>query len=361
MPKPVQSTKAAPATVLQDAIGVLHRRLYGSQPKKAGRWKPFPWNWLPDPIALAWGALEIAFIAPLSAALILSVVPLMEILKAIWTHRKFAWMRETLPDLVRALSRPLGRLVLKDPRNHSYLPWMVCIGSLIPCMFFWAMRRHATHGLELSSLIIYHFVRLGPRFRFFAHIHTLVHKEGHDHKGFFKNSFRIFNGFMEWWIGPFYGVVPNNYGVAHMKIHHRWHNDVDDVHTNLDLDRTRLSSFLIYTPRFTLYFTGLSPIALFVKRREWGLLLKLVYGMLAYYGLTAALFAWDPIFCLAYWVFPHMEAIVLLCAISYLWHAFVEVSDPGNQVSHPAPLPYTPPSATFCVQAVPGRWMACST
>jgi hypothetical protein len=127
-------------------------------------------------------------------------------------------------------------------------------------------------------------------------------------------------------------VVPNNYGVAHMKIHHRWHNDVDDVHTNLDLDRTRLSSFLIYTPRFTLYFTGLSPIALFVKRREWGLLLKLVYGMVAYYGLTAALFAWDPIFCLAYWVFPHMEAIVLLCAISYLWHAFVEVSDPGNQV-----------------------------
>lgn len=25
------------------------------------------------------------------------------------------------------------------------------------------------------------------------------------------------------------------------------------------------------------------------------------------------------------------EACVLLCAISYLWHAFVEESDPGNQ------------------------------
>jgi fatty acid desaturase len=53
--------------------------------------------------------------------------------------------------------------------------------------------------------------------------------------------------------------------------------------------------------------------------------------MVTYYGVTALLFCWDPIFCLAYWVFPHAEAIVLLCAISYLWHAFVEESDPGNQ------------------------------
>lgn len=73
-------------------------------------------------------------------------------------------------------------------------------------------------------------------------------------------------------------VVPWNYYIAHMKIHHRWHNDVDDVHTNLDLERTNPLSFFLYVPRFTLYWTGLSPLALFIKRGEWALISKLLYG-----------------------------------------------------------------------------------
>jgi len=213
----------------------------------------------------------------------------------------------------------------------SYLPWMFILGCCVPALFFWALRRHMTHGLELSTLCIYHLLRVGPRFQLFAHAHTLTHKEGHCHRGFFKGVFRCLNVFCEWWIGPFYGVVPWNYYVAHMKIHHRWHNDVDDVHTNLDLDRTDPRSFLLYVPRFSLYWTGLSPLALFVKRGEWALIHKLLCGMVAYYGLTLLLFCWDPVFCTVYWLFPHVEACVLLCAISYLWHAFVEESDPDNQ------------------------------
>jgi len=295
------------------------------------RWKPFPWNWLPDPVAWLWGFLEILFIAPIAAVCIGVAVPAMVALKAIWRHPRCSALREGIPELVRCVSRPLGRLLLKDPRNHSYIPWMFFLGTFTPALFFWAMRRHSTHGLEFSTLAIYHILRIGPRFQFFAHAHTIVHKAGHDHKGFFRGPFECLNGVVEWWITPFYGVVPNNYSIAHMKIHHRWHNDVDDVHTNLDLDRTVLGSFLIYTPRFTLYWTGLSPIALLWKREEWALLRQLVIGMVVYYGISLALFFWNPVFCIVYWIYPHMEACVLLCAISYLWHAFVEESDPGNQ------------------------------
>lgn len=242
------------------------------------------------------------------------------------------WLKHGLPELIRnKLSIPMGHVMLKDPRNHSYLPWISFLATYSPFLFFWALKRYQAHGLELSTLFVYHYLRIGPRFRYFAHIHTLVHKEGHDHKGLFNSNFRFFNDVCQWWIGPFYGQVPGNYSVAHMKIHHRWHNDVDDVHTNLDLDRTKPLSFLIYVPRFTLYWTGLSPLALFIKRREWNLVAQIMYGMVTYYGVTALLFFWDPVFCICYWVFPHFEAIILLCAISYLWHAFVEESDPGNQ------------------------------
>jgi len=236
-----------------------------------------------------------------------------------------------MPELVRCISRPLGQLVLRDPRNHSYLPWMIWLGTVTPCLFFWALKRHANYGFEFSTMCIYHLIRVGPRLQFFAHIHTLTHKEGHAHRGFFKGIFQVLNCTVEWWIGPFYGVVPWNYYIAHMKIHHRWHNDVDDVHTNLDLDRTNPLAFFLYVPRFTLYWTGLSPLALFIKRQEWWLIQKLLLGMGAYYGVTLLLLWWDPVFAVVYWLFPHMEACVLLCAISYLWHAFVEESDPGNQ------------------------------
>merc|ERR1712232_45777 len=40
------------------------------------------------------------------------------------------------------------------------------------------------------------------------------------------------------------------------------HNDVDDIHSNLDLDRTEFLSFVQWIPRFTLYWTGVGPLAL---------------------------------------------------------------------------------------------------
>ncbi|CAJ1364970.1 unnamed protein product [Effrenium voratum] len=298
---------------------------------KAQAWKPFPWNYLPNKVALIWGSAEVAFISPLFAVLIGVNVAWFNACMYVWRHPKFARCSSAMPELIRSVSRPLGRIMLQDPRNHSYLPWLALMCTSTPLLFFYAMYRHHHYGLEFSTLVMYHVCRGGPRFRFFGHAHTLVHKEGHAHTGHFKKPFQILNYLCEWWLGPFYGVVPNSYSVAHMKIHHRWHNDVDDVHTNLDLDRTKLSSFFVYVPRFSLYWMGISPVAFLAKRGEWYLVRKLLYGMSAYYGVTLLMLLWNPVFCIVYWIFAHLEGMILLCAISYLWHAFVEESDPGNQ------------------------------
>mmetsp|Transcript_48729 Transcript_48729/g.139364 ORF Transcript_48729/g.139364 Transcript_48729/m.139364 type:complete len:522 (+) Transcript_48729:52-1617(+) len=295
------------------------------------RWKPFPWNWLPDPVALVWGGLEMLCIAPIAAVSICIVVPAMKVLRAIWSHPRAAPARTYISRFIESCSEPLGRIVLRDPRNHPYLPWMMFLSAWTPALFLWVLRRHARNGLELPILFLFHILRIGPRFTFFSHAHVLVHKEGHDHKGIFRSPFCFLNCLNEWWIAPFYGVVPNSYSIAHVKIHHRWHNDVDDVHTNLDLDRTLVSSFLIYTPRFILYWSGVGCAALLFKRKEWGFLGRLLAGMVAYYGVLALFWCWNPTFAFCYWLYPHLEATVALCAISYLWHAFVEESDPGNQ------------------------------
>ena len=128
-------------------------------------------------------------------------------------------------------------------------------------------------------------------------------QEGHDYHGMYRGWWRAFNYTMQFWVGPFFGQVPNSYGIAHNKIHHRWHNDLDDVHTNLDLDRTQLTSFLIYLPRFALYWSGVTPLLLFLKRREWRFALKMSKGMAIYYAAVAACIYADPMFGIFYVLF----------------------------------------------------------
>lgn len=244
-------------------------------------------------------------------------------------------MREATDKVVqmkRRLSQSVANCIMKDPRNHDYLPWLLACSVIPPILLCWAYQRYRQHGFELWVMLVYHHFRIGPRFRLFAHHHVLVHKEGHDHKGFFKGPWRCINQLSGLWTGLFYGTIPFHYSVAHNKIHHRWHNDCDDVHTNIDLDRTVFSSYVLYWPRFFYYWTGVSPMVLFLKRGEYGLAKTLAQGMIYYYG-TGALLAyyigWQ--FALAYWLYPLLESLTFLGMIAYLWHSFVEPSDPGNQ------------------------------
>ena len=104
------------------------------------------------------------------------------------------------------------------------------------------------------------------------------------------------------------------------------------VHTNIDVDRTVFSNFVLWLPRFFYYWTGVTPLILFVKRGEYGLAARMFAGM-AYYASVLALVCWivDWRFCVAYFVYPLCESASFLGAIAYLWHGFVEPSDPTNQ------------------------------
>jgi len=231
-------------------------------------------------------------------------------------------------SLQQRFFQQVGDAILLDPRDSSYLPWMTWSIISMPPLFYWAYGRYMEFGFELSTFLIYHFLRLGPRYRFFAHHETLIHKEGHAISvGLFRNVFKsktrepvpkqwrriFFDHINAGIIGPFYGSMPFHYATAHNKIHHRWHNDVGDVHTNMDVDRTVPSSFVLWIPRFVAYWTGVTPLLLFWKRKEYRLFKDLSYGM-AYY-CTLSFLVWyntDTFFYWAYWLYPVLEAASFL-------------------------------------------------
>jgi fatty acid desaturase len=206
---------------------------------------------------------------------------------------------------------------------------VLCVWT--PLLLAWALSRYQAHGLEVTTVFVYHFLRLMPRYRLFAYLHVLLHKEGHSARGFFKNEWLNF-GVMHWFVGLFFGAVPYSYPMAHNKIHHAYDNDLDDVHTNLDLDRsTGFKAFVYYMPRFALYWAGITPAIKFYQKRQWAFLQKMCLGMAVLYGLWAL--SWRGIgagFTLAYLMFPFTESVVFFGGISYLWHALCDPRDLNN-------------------------------
>jgi len=296
-------------------------------------WRPFPWCLAPDQVWVAQGVLIALFcLVPLTSA-ILGTLPELKLLQALYHNLGFVRsFTDRIRDKKRSISEAVANEIMLDPRNHDFLPWLLGCSVIPPLLLLWAYSRYQAYGFELSTMLIYHHFRVGPRFRLFAHHHVLVHKEGHDRKGFFKGPWTAINQLSGLWTGLFYGTIPFHYATAHNKIHHRWHNDVDDVHTNIDLDRTVFFSYVLYLPRFFFYWTGASPMILFLKRKEYGLAWDLGKGMIYYYGIGALLAYYVGLsFALAYWLYPLLESLTFLGMIAYIWHAFVETEDPTNQ------------------------------
>lgn len=219
---------------------------------------------------------------------------------------------------------------MKDERDAPYFLPVVWLSTYAPLLFAWALYRHVTYGFEPLFCVLYHFLRLMPRYRLFAYLHVLLHKEGHSKGGFFKWEPANF-GIMHFWTGLFYGAVPYSYPMAHNKIHHAYDNDLDDVHTNLDLDRSEFSSFIYYLPRFALYWSGISCVIKFVEKGQWKFAQKTFIGMVILYSIWAGLWMkFGAMFTIYYAMFPFIESVTFFGGISYLWHAWCAPEDVNN-------------------------------
>lgn len=309
------------------ASGTLYRPAITPQTEGA-EWRTWPWRVLGDDKTYWFGMLILALPGPFMAVLIGTATISMEILRFFWRLSPFP---SIFPPLIKAWADKWGQKLLRDPRNSPFLPHMLWLCTWIPALFLYAAYRHTTYGFEWIFFFIYHFLRIGPRFRFFAHLHVLVHREGHEVQGLFKPEYWYLNYWpMQWLVGPFFGQVPNSYGVAHNKIHHRYDNGLDDVHTNLDLDRTKFSSYVIFVPRFLMYWAGFSPLVYFINNEEYVLARKMAKGMLYHTLLFAVVAYWNFTFAIAYLAFPFFEAVIFFSGIAYLWHCWVDPKDPYN-------------------------------
>lgn len=287
-----------------------------------------------------WGNIAGALVS----ALLLLPVPWMSVVIAaglvwdqLWLRVKETAVAVATGEWIAKGAQALAKVLLRDERNAPYLYTLVGIGIYTPALyigfFVWQMLNESTTSLpmQLFMAFLFNVLMMGPYFRFFSVVATLVHKEGHDTRGLFKQPFTWLNNVFGWFLGPFYGHVPEAYPMGHQRIHHKFDNQPGDVTCTLHLDRTKASSWFVYLRQFALYWSGISIVIYFVKRRQWNPAARMAGGMLCYYGIIAGIMYINPWFGFFYSLLPHLSVIIYLGAINYIWHTFCDPADIENE------------------------------
>ena len=274
----------------------------------------------------------------LGACFVLLSIPWLVVISVaglVW-HFSLSWAYKTAPARwlaarANAVARRLGAAMLADARDSPYLLPAVGLGVFTPSLFvlswWWQSGQEC---FSWSAVLAYHVLIDGPNSEFFAQTSILVHKEGHAPKGLFRGRYALLNRFFGNFLGIFYGHVPENYPMGHLRIHHKYDNSPDDLTSTVDYDRSRARSFLSYLPRFFLFWTGISIARHHYRRGRIAEAMRALAGAVLYFSLLALVMGFDLRFGCAYLLLPHLFSGLFLAAATYTWHAWADPRDPGN-------------------------------
>jgi hypothetical protein len=130
----------------------------------------------------------------------------------------------------------------------------------------------------------------------------------------------------------FYGVLPATFAYGHSINHHRYNNGPLDVISTSDKPRDNFANWVAYLPRYFLYAINVSTTAQFAREKNWKVVYKVVLGSVWFFAwaiICASVIS--PAFAIAFVAFPFCEAMVLLAAVNWSWHAFLDPNDPENE------------------------------
>jgi len=276
--------------------------------------------------------------AVLGALFLIPVVPCMALLigtSTLWqaVDPVTPWVSKKVQEATHKLWLPL----VKKPCDTFMVNVVILGGVCVPALFAFCLHRTLTHGFSLPLAFLYNLLRIGPYFMLFAYVYVLSHKEGHrpPRNGLFNVDATavgpLARNVFNWWIGPFYGVLPSNFRFGHTRNHHKYENGEKDVISNWDTPRDDPVAYLAYMPRFLMYVLNISPMIQFIEEKRYDYV-GIMLASNIYYGLGFFLaFRLSPAFAIAYLGYPFCEAMVLLSTFNWAWHVFLDPLDPDNE------------------------------
>jgi len=226
------------------------------------------------------------------------------------------------------------------PKDGFIASTTIWLGLVLPSYFFWeAYTQYQSIQAGLGFIwwraAIYNIIRIGPQYRHFMFVYVLCHKEAHSYGKLFKEPYNTSLGLKyvyNYFIGFFHGVLPGPFTESHIYNHHKYDNDKDDVYSTGAYPRDSFIEFVRYVYIWFLYALNISSILKFYEEQRMERVIRSVGGTIYY--CCGVMLAYQCVgsfkFVMFYILYPMIEGNILLAAVNYTWHAFIDPNDHDN-------------------------------
>jgi fatty acid desaturase len=178
-------------------------------------------------------------------------------------------------------------------------------------------------GYLLVLLIIF----LGP---YVLMLHNVCHRK------LFKKKYNVFNRYVPWVLGIFFGQTPETYFHHHVTMHHPENNEPEDLSSTMKFRRDSIRAFIIYLGSF--YFTGVLNLVLYFKNKSRNkYAFRIVMGETFFTLMAIGLCFVNFKATLTVFILPLVFIRFAMMAGNWAQHAFIDAARPesiyGNSIT----------------------------
>ena len=239
-------------------------------------------------------------------------------------HRAYGLLSRTYDRLIAWL----GQKILRDPRDTPALRVMVSLTLTIVPIF---ATQIILRTPRLLLVIAFYLALYGLKFERFVRMFSASHLEAHRRHGFFSEKYeRIFGRYMEFFLGYFYGNLPELGRTAHVCLHHRENAGFDDTRNTMGYDRTSRLDFLWYMSDNIWTVLGIAPYAYFRAKGDEKNRKRMAHGMAYFYAYCAAVFIFDWRVGIFFVLVPILCMNFINAITAWVQHAFCDPERPDD-------------------------------
>jgi fatty acid desaturase len=287
---------------------------------------------------LRWSCAVVLGLASIVAALPPAVVSFgcYGVAKLLGRIRPLSRANEFFSRVYDRLINRLGQEVLRDPRDAPALRVMVSLTLTVVPIFAVQL----VLGKPRLLLVAAFYLSLyGLKFQRFVRMFSASHLEAHRRHGFFAEKYdTIFGRFLEFFLGYFYGNVPELGRTAHVCLHHRENSGPEDTRTNTDYDRTSRLDFLWYLSDNIWTVLGIAPYAYFKARGDEKCGKRMLWGIARYCAYFAAVFIYDWRIGVLFVLAPLLCMNFINAITAWVQHAFCDPERPEDYFANSVTL-----------------------
>ncbi len=222
----------------------------------------------------------------------------------------------------------LGQKILRDQRDTPALRIMVSL-TLTTVPIFIAQ---LILGKPRLLLVLAFYLSLtGLKFQRSVRMFSAKHMEAHRLQGYFNDKYdKLFGRYVEFFLGYFYGDLPELGRTVHVRLHHKENGGPDDNAASSCYDRTRPLHFFWYLSDNIWTALGFSPYAYFKARGDAKNRSRMFWGIARYAIYFAAIFIFNWRIGILYVLLPLLSMNFIMAITSWVQHAFCDPEHPDD-------------------------------